>query len=159
MSGRPDEWPPERIQRMLDFWAAGKLSMAEIGHEIGVSKNAVAGKLKRCGAQKRGNPVATYYGPPMTPAISHRFRYWCKHGRMPEPPRKGPAPKAARRPGVSVWYRPTAFHSHTVTCCWPVGMPGTRAFRFCDDPIVRGRPYCAAHCDRAYVRRPEQVAA
>ncbi|WP_423787478.1 GcrA family cell cycle regulator, partial [Klebsiella pneumoniae] len=38
-------------------------------------------------------------------------------------------------------------------CCWPIGEPGTRTFRFCDDPNEAGRPYCPDHCERSYVRK------
>ena len=38
------------------------------------------------------------------------------------------------------------------TCQWPSGDPRAPGFRFCGDPnVVPGRPYCAAHCCRAYV--------
>jgi GcrA cell cycle regulator len=37
-------------------------------------------------------------------------------------------------------------------CCWPVGSPGTRAFRFCDDPTLPGASYCDAHDRVAYIR-------
>lgn len=31
-------------------------------------------------------------------------------------------------------------------CCWPIGEPGTKAFRYCDDVApVPGKPYCEAH--------------
>jgi hypothetical protein len=37
-------------------------------------------------------------------------------------------------------------------CCWPIGMPGTPAFRFCEAPALRGRPYCPEHAELAYAR-------
>lgn len=38
-------------------------------------------------------------------------------------------------------------------CSWPIGEPGTEGFRFCGKrPVVPGKPYCAEHCARAYVR-------
>lgn len=37
-------------------------------------------------------------------------------------------------------------------CCWPDGEPGTPDFRFCGEPSLVDKPYCAKHCDRAYVR-------
>lgn len=39
-----------------------------------------------------------------------------------------------------------------VGCCWPIGHPGTKAFRFCDAKAKAGRPYCAEHCDIAYIK-------
>ena len=38
------------------------------------------------------------------------------------------------------------------SCCWPIGEPGTKAFRFCDDTSVPGKPYCDEHARLAYVR-------
>lgn len=32
-----------------------------------------------------------------------------------------------------------------ITCCWPIGEPGTPEFRFCDIPSGPGQPYCAEH--------------
>jgi GcrA cell cycle regulator len=37
-------------------------------------------------------------------------------------------------------------------CCWPIGEPGTKAFRFCDDISLPGKPYCDEHAKLAYVR-------
>lgn len=37
------------------------------------------------------------------------------------------------------------------SCCWPIGEPGTKAFRFCSDRAVAGRSYCEQHCHEAYV--------
>jgi GcrA cell cycle regulator len=37
-------------------------------------------------------------------------------------------------------------------CCWPIGEPGTKAFRFCDDTSLPGKPYCDEHAKLAYVR-------
>jgi GcrA cell cycle regulator len=38
------------------------------------------------------------------------------------------------------------------TCCWPIGDPGTKTFRFCDDASLAGKPYCDEHAKLAYVR-------
>jgi GcrA cell cycle regulator len=40
----------------------------------------------------------------------------------------------------------------TDRCHWPLGKPGTASFRFCRQPVLAGKPYCAAHCRIAYVR-------
>ena len=40
----------------------------------------------------------------------------------------------------------------TDQCHWPLGRPGTASFRFCNQPVLTGKSYCAAHCRIAYVR-------
>ena len=48
------------------------------------------------------------------------------------------------------------------TCCWPIGEPGTKSFRFCESDAANGKPYCGEHAQLAYVkvrdRRDEAVA-
>jgi GcrA cell cycle regulator len=53
--------------------------------------------------------------------------------------------------------RPVAVQSsrlthRTVTCCWPIGEPGTKTFRFCDSAAAGGKPYCTEHAQLAYVK-------
>jgi GcrA cell cycle regulator len=43
-------------------------------------------------------------------------------------------------------------YGRVVTCCWPIGEPGTREFHFCDVPSEPGRPYCEDHVKVAYVK-------
>jgi len=74
---------------------------------------------------------------------------------MPAMPVPRPIP-AAPRPVVQAPPRPVAVaprpYGRIVTCCWPIGEPGTRDFRFCDVPSEPGRPYCEDHVKIAYVK-------
>ena len=38
------------------------------------------------------------------------------------------------------------------SCSWPTGHPGDKDFRFCGQPPLPGKPYCAEHAALAYVR-------
>ncbi len=47
------------------------------------------------------------------------------------------------------------------SCCWPLGDPGTKQFRFCGGEPLLNKPYCAEHAQLAYVKlrdRRETVA-
>ena len=46
---------------------------------------------------------------------------------------------------------PAASGRHSA-CCWPLGEPGTRSFRFCDATSLPGKPYCGEHAQIAYVK-------
>ena len=65
---------------------------------------------------------------------------------VPAPPR--PVPVAPPRM-QALTPRP---YGRIVTCCWPIGEPGTREFRFCDDRSEPGKPYCGDHVRLAYVK-------
>lgn len=43
-------------------------------------------------------------------------------------------------------------------CCWPIGHPGTKNFRYCDDPH-RNRVYCDVHERSAYTHKRQENAA
>jgi GcrA cell cycle regulator len=62
---------------------------------------------------------------------------------IPPPPPPRLAPPAPR-------------YGRIVTCCWPLGEPGTRGFRFCDAASEPGKPYCSDHVKLAYVKVRER---
>ncbi len=49
-------WTPERIAELQKLWQEG-LSTAEIGRQLGISKNAVVGKAHRLGLSSRPSPI------------------------------------------------------------------------------------------------------
>ena len=69
--------------------------------------------------------------------------------RPPAPPTVQ-APHPVPRPMMPS--APIQTRRSTPSCCWPIGEPGTKAFRFCDDNSLPGKPYCDEHARLAYVR-------
>lgn len=61
-----------------------------------------------------------------------------------------PSSGAAPRPAIPA--APVQPRRSAPSCCWPIGEPGTKTFRFCDDTSVHGKPYCDEHAKLAYVR-------
>lgn len=51
-----NEWTPTRISALIALWNEG-LSTSEIGNRLGITKNAVVGKVHRLGLPKRNAPV------------------------------------------------------------------------------------------------------
>ena len=51
-----EEWTPKRVSALMALWSEG-LSTSEIGNRLGVTKNAVVGKVHRLGLPKRGSPI------------------------------------------------------------------------------------------------------
>ena len=112
-------WTPERMEMLGRLWEEG-LSTAEIGRQLGLTKNAVIGKAHRLGLKGRPSPV-----------------------------KAPPKPAAAARPPVVVGFSGP-------TCSWPFGHPGEKGFHFCGARPLPGKPYCAEHAARAYVRPKER---
>jgi GcrA cell cycle regulator len=169
------EWSEEVIAQLRALWADG-LSTAEIGRRLGVTKNAIVGKAHRLDLAARPSPIrrdpdaeptrrATVrrVDGPTLPPLPSAAPTAATVVRQPAPVARQPAPAprppvmAPPRPviapppprPVSTNLRPTG---RVVTCCWPLGEPGTRDFRFCDAASEPGRPYCEEHVKIAYVR-------
>ena len=51
-----EEWTSKRVSALIALWSEG-LSTSEIGGRLGVTKNAVVGKVHRLGLPKRGSPI------------------------------------------------------------------------------------------------------
>lgn len=151
------EWTSETIVRLRGLWSEGH-STAEIGRRLGVSKNAVVGKAHRLDLPARPSPIRR--DGPAAPRPAPRRLAGPTLPPLPsaERPVLVPRPdiaRAARPTPVAVAPRPAAParpFGRVVACCWPLGEPGTKQFRFCDEGSVPGKPYCAEHAQLAYVR-------
>ena len=146
------DWTDDVITRLKTLWAEGH-STAEIGRRIGVSKNAVVGKVHRLLLEARPSPIRRGGGgePPKAETVrrvSGPTLPTMETAPPPEPP--PPAPVAPPAPVLRTVSRPGS--SRLVACCWPIGEPGTRSFRFCDAESLPSKPYCAPHAALAYVK-------
>ncbi|MEQ8817807.1 MAG: GcrA family cell cycle regulator [Thalassobaculum sp.] len=126
---QPSVWTEDRLTDLTRLWGEG-LSITQIGLVLGVSRNAVVGKVHRMGLPKRQSPIVKSDKP-----------------RMPKAPiqRRRAVPLSLEQ-----WDRNT--------CSWPTGDPKTDNFSFCGDTVEPGRPYCTAHCAKAYTTQREHAA-
>ncbi len=161
------EWAEETIMRLRALWDEG-LSTAEIGRRLGVSKNAVVGKAHRLDLPARPSPIRRdgsgggaprrsaprrIAGPTLPPLSSTSPFAGSAAGAVLASQMAALAPKpmpVPTPPRVAVPApRP---YGRIVTCCWPIGEPGTQDFRFCDMASEPGKPYCCDHAKLAYVK-------
>lgn len=140
MSG--NDWSDEKFQRLCVLWDEGH-STSEIGRRLGVSKNAVVGKAHREGLPARPSPIKRAGSGPHGAAAAR--------SRLPRAP-KTTLPLVGAVPALPPTLSPPIRLLTGGSCCWPIGHPGTKAFRFCEDPSEVGKPYCLAHCKIAFVR-------
>ncbi len=146
------EWSAEAIERLQALWAEGH-STAEIGRRMGISKNAVVGKAHRLNLPARPSPIRRDGEERVaTPRVSTP-RSTAPRPAAPRAPVAGPAPAApvTLAAPAPVVVRPFPRLSAR-NCCWPIGEPGTKEFRFCTSEALTGKPYCAEHASLAYVK-------
>jgi len=152
-------WTDERIDRLKARWSQGATARQisrELGH--GISRSAVLGKVHRLRIDDATRQVTgreeridagrvlhlreTVAGsapsrrPRVLPAwVLNAKRYIDDRGVDTDIPLSQRRPLLELNPG---------------TCRWPVGEPGKPDFFFCGAEPLPNKPYCAAHCTRAY---------
>jgi len=140
-------WTPERIEQLRSCVSRG-MTCSQIAAAIGVSRNAVIGKIHRLGISS-GRPA----GAPARANCPPRAR----HPRGPTQRRLlrlayAQAPLDAILSDVVV----ISLHPCTLVdidrhqCRWPIGDPATPNFLFCGNDAIRGFAYCVGHARLAY---------
>ena len=164
------DWSDETIVRLRGLWDEGH-STAEIGRRLGVTKNSVVGKAHRLNLPARPSPirrdplaaasprsasVRRVVGPTLPPLATVPEPQVLAEQLPPmipvvvEAPARPPTP-ARTTPAPSLRAVPVS-RPRNAACCWPIGEPGTKAFRFCDGDAMQGKPYCGEHAQLAYVK-------
>jgi GcrA cell cycle regulator len=143
-------WSDDQVDRLKALWADETLSAAAIARRLGVSRNAVLGKVHRLVLSNRREAAAAR--PARTPRLPSAARP-AKRAR----PAPGPqAPRLPRTPtppmpvvdvGPGLVSRLENLPPHG--CHWPMGDPAAAEFRFCGRHAVRA-PYCEGHRRAAY---------
>lgn len=148
-------WADSAVAKLRVYWSAG-LSTAEIGRRLGVSKCAIAGKVHRLDLEGRPSPIRRD-GPGLSeiPRAARQTLESLASLDTLSPIVEAP-PVVATHPVIAapIPDPPPApyVRRESVSCCWPIGEPGTKTFRFCDDTSVPGKPYCEEHSKRAFVK-------
>jgi GcrA cell cycle regulator len=140
-------WTDERIELLKQHFEAG-LSCREIAADIGVSRNAVIGKLSRLNLT-RGRSVDERrlqdknFAPARAKAVPRlQFEMLATiYGEINE--------AAIDRP-IDDANRCSLLELGENRCRWPISTPGADDFCFCGNAASDGQPYCAGHSRLAY---------
>jgi GcrA cell cycle regulator len=123
-------WTEAQLDRLRELAEAHQLSCAEMGRELGKTKNSIVGKMRRLGINKLSSASAAFVDPK----------------RTTQPPAKS-EPKASpyRPPSLPTMGILECVHLLDVThnqCRWP----HSDDYKLCcGRSIIKGYPYCAAH--------------
>jgi GcrA cell cycle regulator len=136
-------WTTERIELLKSCFDAG-LSCREIADRIGVSRNAVIGKISRLNLkrEKAAGPARKDPRDPRRRGGLRLRRVILKSVTVDE----------VVQPETPVHNGHTCslFELSAQTCRWPLSTPGAADFCFCGNLPVDGLPYCLGHSRLAY---------
>jgi GcrA cell cycle regulator len=138
-------WTEERLELLKSCFDAG-LSCREIADRIGVSRNAVIGKISRLNLKRERAAGPARKEPARDPRGRPTLRFRRQFLRAVTADDDTAAPEAPIHNGHTC----TLFELSAQTCRWPISTPGADDFCFCGNPPVDGLPYCPGHSRMAY---------
>ena len=156
MSANCATWTSERIELLKRCLHAG-LSCGQTAREIGVTRNAVIGKMNRLGLSRPKDVIgkqleqrrAARLARPKTPRTwrskSPRLNIFAQHEMLMVTFRR-PQPEALSTTDADA----RCSSSVRGKCRWPISNPGAQDFCFCGNEPVKGLPYCPGHARIAY---------
>ena len=125
-------WDEKQLDKLKKLWDEG-LPITKIGLELGVSRNAIAGKAHRLGLPKRNSPISKSGDPRKNQDVSNL--------------------ETSKELPLKILLREVEWSRNR--CCWPIGDPKLPGFSFCGTSIMPGRPYCEEHSSLAYTTTRE----
>jgi GcrA cell cycle regulator len=159
MSANCATWTLERVDLLKRCLDAG-LSCGQTAREIGVTRNAVIGKMNRLGLSRPKDVIgrqleqrrAARLARPKTPRTwrskSPRLNISAQHEMLMVTFRR-PQPPAEDIP-IYNGRGCTLLELSQAKCRWPISNPGAQDFCFCGSEPVKGLPYCLGHARIAY---------
>ena len=140
-------WTPERIEQLRSCVGSG-MTCSQIAAAIGVSRNAVIGKIHRLGLSS-GRPAGAGSRANCPPRARHP---------------RGPTQRRllrlayARAPLDEIMSGVVVISTHPCSlididahqCRWPIGDPASTNFLFCGNDAIAGLTYCVGHARMAY---------
>ena len=138
-------WTTDRVELLKNHFEAG-LTCREIAASIGVSRNAVIGKLARLQLTRgpaRAEPRPTKEARERSRKSIPRLHYQVLQAVYENALPLHEEPIASER-------RCSLLELSNETCRWPISTPGAEDFCFCGNTPLEGAPYCAGHTRLAY---------
>ena len=145
MPANAPTWTAERLELLKNRFEAG-LTCRQIACEIGVSRNAVIGKLSRLNLTRDGEvrpPARKRAAKGQHPKTGPRVQYQMLKALY------GERQPAADEP-IHNGHCCSLLELSEERCRWPISTPGLADFCFCGNTPLQGLPYCAGHTRLAY---------
>ena len=141
MNSETRTWTTERVDQLRRYVEAG-FSCGQIAGEIGISRNAVIGKIHRLRLWRGAPPTVRLKTRQRRPAVLTQRRIL----------EAAFAQAAGAEQTIESAERCSLLELAVGKCRWPIGDPAANDFCFCGNQAVGGLSYCAGHARLAYRR-------
>lgn len=158
--GKDITWDKAKEEQLIELWGE-PLSCSQIGDALGVSRSAIAGKVRRL--RDLGHELPVHRNPSVgrpsgKPSASETKRAQ----KIRKPPYKVDAMDAEQQFGRSDMDLPDdrppckLIDLTRYTCRWPIGDPRDETFHYCGARKHPSFVYCPNHCRLAFEPRRER---
>ena len=138
-------WTDERIELLKSHFHSG-LSCREIAADIGVSRNAVIGKLSRLNLTR--GPKREERSADKSTVRALRTLRRLQYEMLTAIDSEAETPLA--HAPIDAANRCSLMELTENRCRWPISTPGADDFCFCGNASPDGQPYCTGHSRLAY---------
>ena len=169
-------WDNATLKKLKALTGKG-LSTSEIGKRLGMSKNAIVGKLNRlgwnakaggatAGAEKKAEVKKLDDKPVVAKKTTVKKSELAKKTSVKATVTKTTPKVAEAKTDAKTTAKNLAMHQRIIQhslemanlkpnqCRWPIGDPDSEHFHFCGETVFIGKPYCYEHCKQAYQFTP-----
>lgn len=140
-------WTDESVERLRQMWSEG-LTANEIAKKLGVTKNAIVGKVHRLCLTARPSPIKSKENEALSEDIEQTGTNAAMSADLFE--NTSAAGKSTSTNKKIENIKLVDLDSHT--CRWPIGDPRDEDFCFCGKKVRTGQTYCDEHSQMAYVK-------
>jgi GcrA cell cycle regulator len=142
-------WTDERVNILKIRWK-DNASLEGIGRELGCTRQAVAGKVRRLkltGKSKEQIRASSAMGKEYKPRAKKSHKKKLVVAIVVPVIKQPPPPNAAH---ISFGVGKTLIEINSCDCRWPIGDPQDANFFYCAAPRDGDSPYCENHTGVAY---------
>ncbi|MBQ8481520.1 MAG: global cell cycle regulator GcrA-like protein [Alphaproteobacteria bacterium] len=144
-------WTDESVEELRRLWDKG-LTASEIAKKLGVTKNAIVGKVHRLCLKARPSPIKTKDEEVEQNQATVQEEIIIETESTDELPVEENIKETEIVNSVSGNGRVKLVDLDSHTCRWPVGDPRDDDFGFCGKKVRAGQTYCDEHSAMAYVK-------
>ena len=145
-------WSDESVEQLRQMWSEG-LTANEIAKKLGVTKNAIVGKVHRLCLKARPSPIKSKNAEENTEISAVEDVTVVEEVAVEEEieiVQEQNLPLENKDVVKTENVKLVDLDSHT--CRWPIGDPRDDDFCFCGKKVKAGQTYCDEHSAMAYVK-------